>query len=165
MIFFYTDCPKVEYINKFKDKENVHIINNVNSKFYFKNKFVSVSYKQIYKNFKQVPYKKIYDDFKFNVLFSTLCYTKELNTKDLLEFIFICQENNNFLECVDSLLKRRKIIKQVKDKLQTDSFALNTDQIQEILKLAKFLLKTKVVTKDNNFFDFVYNYYFYLNKN
>lgn len=164
MIFFYTDLPKIEYIKKFKDKENVCIIDNVNDKFYFKNKFVAISYKKLYKNFRQVSYKKIYKDFKFNVLFSAFCYVEELNTEETLELIFICNKGNYSLDCVDSLLKRKKITKQIKEKLPTDSFILDKNQAKEILNLAKFLLKTRVITKTNNFFDFVYNYYFYLDR-
>ena len=165
MIFVYLDKPSFDDLDKYKNSIDTYIINNMSDKFIFKNKFISIPYKQACKNLTLVPYKEKYKDFKLNTLQSALEYL--VNSDDLtdIEFNFICSDKHNPLICIDSLLKRRNINNFIFEFKQTNNFILNKVQIRQILQLTKFLFKTKVITKNNNFFDFVYNYYFCLNKN
>lgn len=165
MIFIYLDKPSFEDLDKYKNSIDTYIINNIGNKFIFKNKFISISYKQACKNLTLVPYKEKYNDFKLNTLYSAIEYLGNLEKPLDIEFHFICNDKQNPLTCIDSLLKRKKINNFISDFRQTNDFVLNKIQIIQILQLTNFLLKTKVITKSNSFFDFVYNYYFYLNKN
>jgi len=165
MIFFYTDSPKKEYLEKFFERENFYIIDyNIKNNFFLKNKFNSISYKKLYKDFNLVPYKNLYKDIKLNVVFSAICYD-EKNADEKFDFIFDCKKDDyNFFNCIDSFLIRKKIKSCFEPKI-VENFSLNRIEAKEIIKLSNFLLKTKIINDSNHFFDFIYNYYFYLNKN
>jgi len=165
MIFVYLDKPSFDELDKYKNSTDTYIINNISDKFIFKNKFISVSYKKACKNLTLVPYKEKYKDFKSNTLESALEYLGDSDDSVEIEFNFICNDKQDPLICIDSLLKRRNINNFIFEFKQTNNFTLSKIQIIQILQLTKFLFKTKVITKNNNFFDFVYNYYFCLNKN
>lgn len=165
MICVYLDKPSFKDLDKYKNNVDTYIINNIGDKFVFKNKFISLSYKQACKYLNFIPYKEKYSDFKMNTVYSALEYLSNFEKPVNIEFNFVCSNKQNPLMCIDSLLKRKNINNFISEFKETNNFILSKTEIVKILQLTKFLFKTKVITKNNNFFDFVYNYYFCLNKN
>lgn len=156
MIFFCTDNPKKQIIESFDESINI-IDYNFRNNFYVKNKRCT-SYKELYKKYNFISYLKFCEDIKINVLYSV--YDLSNKSKENITFLFDVKTNNIFfLNCVDSLIKRKILNKKISNPIFSNKIVLNISQVEEILNLSRFFIKTKVVTNTNNFFDFVYNFY------
>jgi hypothetical protein len=165
MIFVYSDDIKNFELNSF-DKNNLFILDcNLKNNNFLRSKFYK-NYKN--KEFNYIKYIKVYNDIKYNSLYSCYKYCISKNYFNNITLFFDTKKNcKDYAVCADCIIsfpKRIIIKKLLKDIVPIKKIFLDINQIQKIFFLSSFLIKTKVINRDKNFFDFVFNYYFYLNE-
>jgi hypothetical protein len=165
MIFVYSDDIKNFELNSF-DKNDLFILDcNLKNNNFLRSKFYK-NYKN--KEYNYIKYIKIYNDIKYNSLYSCYKYCVSKNYFNNITLVFDKKKDNkDYSDCADCIIsfpKRILIKKLLKDISPIKKIPLDRNQIQKIFFLSSFLIKTKVIDQDKNFFDFVLNYYFYLNE-
>lgn len=160
MIFVYSDEINSFELSSF-DKNELIIVDNNYKKFY-------KGYKNFYKNFNYIKCIKKYNDIKYNIFYSCYNYYFLNNYNNNISIIFDIKktkkDHENYFECIISFPKRRFIKNILKETPCPKKLVLNKNEIKEIIFLSNFLIKSKIISPEKSFFDFVYNYYFYLNE-
>jgi hypothetical protein len=164
MIFVYSDDITKFNLSDYNSCDLFIVDCNLNNYFIFKNKFKKLSFKKANKNFNYIPYIKISSDIKYNSFYSCYYFMKTKPPDGFTLIFDIKKRTVDHLDCINSFVKRRYIKNLLVDFECFKKITFNKKQCEYILCLVNFLTKTKVISIEKNFFDFVFNYYHYLNQ-